>query len=530
MALVEMSRTAASFRLAVVLLVSIAPALGGAASAPAAPAGHYGGTITIGTSTQPNSLDPTQTNDPGFRRIVPSYCLPLYTYASNHGGPVELDPILAAAPPKISPDKLAYTIQLRQGIQFNDGTPFNAQAVVASFQRYTTYPGSARASDFVGVGSATAAGQYTVVYHLTQRNSAFTGNMYPLSPAAIAKEGSGFSSDPICVGPFMVDSWTPGVSTVLVKSPYYYKRGAVYLDKIVVKVLADLQADLAALQAGDIQVVQDSSVPPPTSPNFTVIKGAQLGWGGLVVNIGNKNGTGNPYSNVGSPLAQSPKLRQAFEEAIDRSTDVRVALNGIGETSCTLIPSDDTAWYPQTKVPCTPYDPKDAKRLAAASGYPLPITVHLQIAAGSSAGLVEAQVLQSEEAAVGFNVMIDVLAGAAYSAALASGNFDVAVQAQQPNDPDPNSYIYPFLDSAGVGNRAGYSNPRLDYVLANALRATDPTARAVDYRVAQQIVHADRPIIVLRENASYGIFDSSLKGIQFDPFGILLYANAQYKS
>ena len=151
----------------------------------------YGGTITIGTGTQPNSLDPTQTNDPGIRRILPTYCLPLYTYAGNHGI-LELDPILAKAPPVVSPDKLTYTIKLRQGIEFNDGTPFNAQAVVSSYQRYTTYPGSLHASDFIGVASATAMGQYTVVYHLTQRNTAFTGNLLPLSPTAIAKEGASF--------------------------------------------------------------------------------------------------------------------------------------------------------------------------------------------------------------------------------------------------------------------------------------------------------------------------------------------------
>jgi peptide/nickel transport system substrate-binding protein len=520
---------AAGFRLAAVLLVA-APLLGGVAGAPAATTGHYGGTLTLGTSTQPNSLDPTQSNDPGLRRLLPAYCLSLYTYASNHGR-LELDPILAAAPPTHSADKLTYAIQLRKGIEFNDGTPFNAQAVVSSFQRYTTFPGSARANDFVGVDSATATGPYTVVYHLTQRNSAFTGNLYPLSPAAVAREGAGFGSDPICVGPFMVDSWTPGVQTTLVKSPYYYKRGAVYLDKIVFKVLSDIQADLAALQAGDIQAMYDSVVTPPTIPNTTLIKAAPLDWGALVINIGNKNGEGNlPYSNVGTPLAQSPKLRQAFEEAINRSTVSRVAWSGVRKPSCTLIPSDDNEWYAQTKVPCTPYDPKDAKRLVAVSGYPLPITVHLQIASGNSGGLAEGQIIQSEEAAVGFNVILDVLPGPTYSAALQSGHFDVVVNAQSPTDPDPNSYIYPWFDTAGAGNFAGYSNPRLDYVLANALKATDPKARAVDYRAAQQILQADRPVIVLRESIQYGIFDSDLSGIQLNPFGVMILANAQYKN
>ena len=55
---------------------------------------------------------------------------------------LQLVPVLAAALPVLSKDKLSYTIQLRKGIQFNDGTPFNAQAVVTSVQRYMTYPGS----------------------------------------------------------------------------------------------------------------------------------------------------------------------------------------------------------------------------------------------------------------------------------------------------------------------------------------------------------------------------------------------------
>src|SRR5262249_29381916 len=156
-------------------------------------------------------------------------------------------------------------------------TPFNAQAVIASFQRYTTYPGSQRESDFAGVASATAAGPYTVVYHLTQRDSPFTGNLYPLSPTAIAKEGSGFSADPICVGPFTVDHWDPGIDITLVKSPYYYKRGAVYLDKLVYKFFPDGQTTLNALQAGDIQVASVSSLTPPTSPNLTVLKSVQMG-------------------------------------------------------------------------------------------------------------------------------------------------------------------------------------------------------------------------------------------------------------
>jgi peptide/nickel transport system substrate-binding protein len=522
--LVSRKARSASFRLAIVLLVA-APALGGAAGAPAATGGHYGGTLTVGITLGPATLDPTLLSNGTLEQILPEFCLPLYTYASNHGT-LELDPILAAAQPQISADKLTYTIQLRHGIEFNDGTPFNAQAVIASYQRYTTYPGSIRSQDFLGVASATAADPYTVVYHLTRRNATFTGNLYPLSPTATANEGAGFANDPIGVGPFMVQSWTVGDSLTLVKSPYYYKRGAIYLDRIVFKYLPDSQTVQNALLAGDIQV-GGAPGPQPTGPNLTVIKATSLGMSGIVINIGNKNGKGNPFTNVGTPLAQSAKLRQAFAEAIDRNTLEKVAWGGTNDPTCTLIPPNDTEWYAQTKVPCTPYDPKDAKKLVAASGYPTPITVHLLIVGSSD---VEGQVIQSEEAAVGFNVVIDNLAAVQFVAAFTSGNFDTVIRGISPTDPDPNTYLYQYFATAGPNNISGYSNPRLDYVLANALKATDPKARAVDYRVAQQIILDDLPIIPLRYPVHYAEFDSDLTGIQYDPFGDLLLANAQYKS
>ena len=98
---------------------------------------------------------------------------------------------------------------LRHGILFNDGTPFNAQAVVFSFQRYTTYPGSARASDYAASTASTAAGKYTVVYPpelnfspaLHRRTDGVV-----LSPTEITKHGLELRhQDPIGVGPFMVD-------------------------------------------------------------------------------------------------------------------------------------------------------------------------------------------------------------------------------------------------------------------------------------------------------------------------------------
>src|SRR5581483_7682040 len=96
-------------------------------------------------------------------------------------------------------------------------------------------------------------------FHLTAPHSAFISNMYVLSPTAVAKEGDGFAADPVCVGPFMFDSRVVGDSVTAIKSPWYWDRKDVYLDKIVFKAMPDASAAAAALQSGSVQALDQVS-------------------------------------------------------------------------------------------------------------------------------------------------------------------------------------------------------------------------------------------------------------------------------
>src|SRR5205814_2107464 len=151
--------------------------------------------------------------------------------------------------------------------------------------------------------------------------------------------------------------------------------------------MTDAAAAAAALKAGVIQILDNvSSTELPDveqTSGLRVIQHYQLGWNGIVINLGNKSGVGHlPYTSIGTPLASSAKVRLAFEEAIDRGTMNRVVFGGLYQSSCTPIAPADTPWYDATKVPCTPYDPNDAKKLLATSGFPNP-TVHLLVAVTS---------------------------------------------------------------------------------------------------------------------------------------------------
>ena len=121
----------------------------------------------------------------------------------------------------------------------------------------------------------------------------------------------------------MFDHRIVGDNVTVIKSPYWYDRGDIHLDKIVFKSMGDASAAVAALESGDIQALDNVSTAllpaVQENTNLHVIHSTTFGWSGLFINIGNKNGVGTPACNVGTPLATSPKLRQAFEEAIDRA-------------------------------------------------------------------------------------------------------------------------------------------------------------------------------------------------------------------
>jgi peptide/nickel transport system substrate-binding protein len=327
----------------------------------------------------------------------------------------------------------------------------------------------------------------------------------------------------------MFDHRVPGDHVTVIKSPHYYNQGAVHLDKIVYKPMPDQAAAAAALRAGDIHVLD--TISPAELPairqesGLRVLEQRSLGWTGIYINIGNKNGTGKlPYTNVGTPLASNAKLRQAFEEALDRDTIIRVVDNGAGVPGCTPISPASPAF--DASVKCTPYDPTHAKKLVAASGFPNP-TVHLLTSAGTRLTRL-AQVIQAMEAEVGINVVIDQADGPTVQAKRAAGRFDTYLGAYT-GGLRTDGNIYQFVATDGSANHSGYSNPRLDLILANSRKAMSIAALKTLYHAAEQILVDDRPLIFLSHSIRYQAVDTSVTGVYFDANSAPVVAFAQFK-
>ena len=142
--------------------------------------------------------------------------------------------------------------------------------------------------------------------------------------------------------------------------------------------------------------------------------------------------------------------------------------------------------------------------------------------------LRQAQFLQSEEKTVGINVVIDSTDFVTSLSKADAGTYDT-FQIGWSGRVDPDGNIFQFVATSGSQNDSGYSNPRLDLVLANARKAATLKARQTLYRVAQQIILNDRALIYLYHPVTRAGVQTQLTGVKLYPDTLLRVANASYK-
>ena len=130
---VSLSRFA-SLALVAACVAALAAAVAAARTSGSAADIKNGGTLTIGLAEEPDALDPTLARTFVGRIVFLAMCEKLYDLDSH----LNIVPQLATALPQVSKDKLTYTIKVRSGVKFNDGTAFNAAAVKTTLERDLT--------------------------------------------------------------------------------------------------------------------------------------------------------------------------------------------------------------------------------------------------------------------------------------------------------------------------------------------------------------------------------------------------------
>ena len=275
-------------------------------------------------------------------------------------------------------------------MKFNDGTPLNAEAMKFSLDRHREMKGSSRRSELDHVNAVEVVDPLTVRLRLKAPFSPITAILadragMPISPAQAKKLDDKFGTAPVCVGPWAFTERVAQDRIVLDKSPHYFDPGQAKFDRLVFRIITDDNVRLANLRSGDIDFMHQVSPTHAASlkkeAKFDVASVTGIAYTGITINLRNKNGKPPaPPGDLGTPLANDPRVREALELSIDREALNQVVWEGQYTVGCTPI-SPVSPFHDKSRK-CPGRDVARAKKLLAdaglAGGYSFELTVQNQ--------------------------------------------------------------------------------------------------------------------------------------------------------
>src|SRR5205809_2766492 len=329
-------------------------------------------TLVVALNQDPDILDPSPSRTYVGRIIFAQMCEKLYEIDEN----LKIFPQLAADMPTFADGGKTVTIKLRPGVKFNDGTPMNAEAVRYSLDRHLNMKGSNRRSELESVNSIDVVDPLTVRLRLKTPFSPLVAILadrsgMPVSLTAANKLGDKFGTAPVCVGPWQFVERVPQDRIVLEKSPHYFDKSAAKFDRLIFRIIPDDNVRLANLRSGDIDMMHQ--VGPTDAANlkkegkFEVSSVTGIGYNGITINLRNKNGkTPAPPGDLGTPLANDARVREALDLSLDREAINQVVHDGQYTPGCTPLPPISPFFDKSRKCPTR--DVARAKKLLADAG------------------------------------------------------------------------------------------------------------------------------------------------------------------
>src|SRR5574341_2254954 len=488
--------------------------------------GHAQGqkkTLVVALNQDPDILDPTLSRTYVGRIIYEHMCENLYEIDEH----LKIFPQLAAALPTFSDGGKTVTIKLRSGVKFNDGTPMNAEAVRYSLERHHSMKGSSRRSELELVSAVEVVDPLTLRLHLKAPFSPIVATLadragMPVSPTQAKKLTEKFGTAPVCVGPWAFVERVPQDRIVLEKSKQYFDPGSAKFDRLIFRIIPDDNVRLANLRSGDIDMMH--LVAPTDAASlrkegrFEVASVTGLAYQGLTINLHNKNGKNTPPVDLGTPLANDPRVREALDLSIDREALNQVAWDGLFTPGCTPIPTISVYFDKGRKCPTR--DVAKAKKLLAdaglANGYSFQMTV-INDPQQRRVG----EVIQGMAKEAGFDIS---LRPSEFASALKdddAGNLRVFLIGWS-GRVDPDGNIHQFHTCGGSLNTTGACDETIDALLNKAREVSDMGQRAALYNQAiDKMVVGRRNIVYLYHQNYIVAYPRNLKNYKAVPDGLI---------
>lgn len=450
-------------------------------------------------------------------------------------GTTDIEPGLATAW-STSPDGRHWTFDLRPGVTFHDGSPFDARAVTFSFERlldpkHPRYLGESGAywrSLLKDITAVTALSPLRVQIDVARPYAPLLGNlaMYPIvSPRAVVRYADDFRANPIGTGAFALESWVPGEAVVVKRYDHYWGPHP-DLARIVFRVVVDARQRLVDLESGAVDVA--TGILPDEQAFVELHPDLEL-----------HHTPGNDVSylafNTQKPPFDQLAVRRAISHAINKEPIVKLAFQGRAVAADGPLPSTQWAYHP-ARVPVS-YDIIEAKRAlaqAAAAGTFDP-DAHYKLYSSSTPRPYlpsperVARFLQTALEQIGVHTDLVLQPHPVTRQALQAGEHDLALYGWIGDTGDPDNFLYVLFHSdntviGSASNIAFFRDHVVDQLLVEAQGATATRTRIGLYAAAQDRIAELVPWVPIAHSEVVIATRRDLRHVVLSPLGQPAYA------
>ncbi len=388
-----------------------------------------------------------------------------------------------------------------------------------NIERHKTMAGSNRRGELAPVASVDVVDPMTVRLNLSAPFAPLLAQLADragmmVSPKAAQDAGDKFGVKPVCSGPFRFVERVAQDKIVLERYPNYWNKADIHLEKIVYMPIVDATVRLANLKSGQLDFIErmaPSDVPGLKSDSrFKISKITELGYQGITINFGKSDLAQK------NPLGKDPRVREAFELALDRDGIVQVAMDGEAAIGNQWV-APTNSFYAKN-VPIPKRDVAKAKALLAEAGVPNP-SITLMTPTTSDAQKI-AQVVQAMVKDAGFDVKIQSTEFATSLDMADKGQFEAYVLAWS-GRADPDGNIFSFAACKQPLNYAGFCKQEVDDLLTKSRTTLDPAERRKTYEQIAAVLLKDRPDIYLFHRHWLWAYTTKLTGLRTIPDGLV---------
>jgi peptide/nickel transport system substrate-binding protein len=427
----------------------------------------------------------------------------------------ELVPLLAEAW-EVADDNLTYTFTLREGVTFSDGTPFDANAVIATVERGKADPTLGFNFLFAPIAEVTSPDPFTVVLRRETPDAAFLKNLtlaLILPPNVTEFSGQPFET-PNGTGPFTLVAFQPNEYLELAARPDYWQAGLPKVENLTLRVIREEGARMAAAQAGEVDIAEGLGaqfIPEIEGAGNLSLLEAPV-WRSEFIGF---NTNREPFDD--------PRVRQAIAYAIDREVLVENIIQA--GTPLASYPMPGLLGY-NDQIPANPYDLEQARALLAEAGYPDGFSTNLLVAAGNVPKIEEmAQFFAGELQQLGIEVELNMLDSAGAGEVRAAGNYDMFIISTAVITGDPGRYFEERVVRDGYAQQGwGEKRPDVLDLIREASATFDETERDALYRRIQDEMWSDPPFVWFNQTAWIYAVNTRVQGFNPSPTTIFSLA------